>query len=123
MMIGKFKESGEGYYGSIYGIALSVPFVTFSPVPAPHGNGPDFVVFGARSEEEGEFELGAAWKKISKKGKAYLSVKLDGPTLPAPINCALTRQQDGSYALLWNRPKPKGGKTEQTPEPADEATA
>lgn len=43
------------------------------------------------------------WKKTSKKGKPYLSVKLDGPTLAAPINCALTEQTDGSYGLIWNR--------------------
>ena len=67
------------------------------------GNSPDFVVFGAPSEEDGEFELGAAWAKTSKAGKPYLSVKLDGPMLIAPINCALTQQLDGSYALVWNR--------------------
>jgi uncharacterized protein (DUF736 family) len=38
-----------------------------------------------------------------KKGKPYLSVKLDGPTLSAPIHCALIEQQNGSYGLIWNR--------------------
>ncbi len=103
MIIGKFTQDEDGYAGSLYGIGLACQFVTFSPVPAKLGNGPDFVVFGAPSEEDGEFELGAAWSKTSKKGKPYLSVKLDGPTLAAPINCALTKQQDGSHALVWNR--------------------
>ena len=67
------------------------------------GNRPDFAAHGGRSEEEGTFELGAAWRKTSKKGKAYLSVKLDSPALGGPINCALTQQQDGSHALVWNR--------------------
>ena len=48
-------------------------------------------------------ELGAAWAKTSKAGKPYLSVKLDGPTLVAPINCALTKQANGPFALVWNR--------------------
>jgi uncharacterized protein (DUF736 family) len=32
-----------------------------------------------------------------------LSVKLDSPALNAPINCALTKQANGSHALVWNR--------------------
>lgn len=32
-----------------------------------------------------------------------LSVRLDGPALPPPINYALTKQADGSHALVWNR--------------------
>ena len=68
------------------------------------GDGPDFVVINETQDGDGdEFEIGAAWKKTSKKGKAYLSVKLDGPTLTVPINCALTTQLDGSLALIWSR--------------------
>ena len=81
----------------------------FSPVSAKQGNGPDFVVFGAPCEDEPASELGAAWTKTSKAGKAYLSVKLDSPVLTTPINGALTRQQDGSYALVWNRKEVKAG--------------
>ena len=85
-----------------------------------HGDSqPDFVVLGAPSEEDGEFEFGAAWAKTSKAGKPYLSVKLDGPTLAQPINCALTKQQDGSHALVWNR---KDAKADEQPA-AEEAAA
>jgi uncharacterized protein (DUF736 family) len=101
MMIGKFTQNADAYTGSINAMGLSLPAVTFSPMPVKQGNGPDFVVIGATIGAE--FEIGAAWKKTSKKGKAYLSVKLDGPTLAAPINCALTTQLDGSLALVWNR--------------------
>jgi uncharacterized protein (DUF736 family) len=68
------------------------------------GNGPDFVVVGVCYGEE--FELGAAWaktSKTSKKGKPYLSVRLDSPAFVDPINCALTKQADGSHALVWSR--------------------
>jgi uncharacterized protein (DUF736 family) len=101
MMIGKFTANGDGYKGSINALGVSLAAVTFSPMPVRQGHGPDFVVIGAISGAE--FEIGAAWKKTSKAGKAYLSVKLDGPTLAAPINCALTSQLDGSFALVWNR--------------------
>jgi uncharacterized protein (DUF736 family) len=101
MMIGKFKQNGDGYTGSIHTVSWSLAYVTISPMTVKQGNGPDFVVIG---ETDGaEFEIGAAWKKTSKTGKAYLSVKLDGPTLAAPVNCALVTQLDDSRALVWNR--------------------
>ena len=101
MMIGKFTPKDGGYKGSINALGLSLAAVTFSPMPVKQGHGPDFVVIGATAGAE--FEIGAAWKKTSRAGKSYLSVKLDGPTLAAPVNCALTSQLDGSFALVWNR--------------------
>jgi uncharacterized protein (DUF736 family) len=102
MIIGKFTQQENGYMGSINTAGLGLADVTFSPVPAKQGSGPDFVIL-ALGDDGQKFELGAAWAKTSKKDKPYLSVKLDGPTLVAPIHCALTKQGDGSYALVWNR--------------------
>jgi uncharacterized protein (DUF736 family) len=96
-----FTQYGEGYTGSINTFGLSFAAVTFSPMPVKQGSGPDFVVIGTIIGAE--FEIGAAWAKTSKAGKPYLSVKLEGPTLVHPIHCALTKQQDGSHALVWNR--------------------
>lgn len=101
MIIGKFTQQENGYTGRINTADLGISEVIFSPMPVKQGNGPDFVVLGVCYGEE--FEFGAAWAKTSKKGKAYLSVRLDSPVLNAPINCALTKQADGSHALVWNR--------------------
>jgi uncharacterized protein (DUF736 family) len=109
MIIGKFIQQGEVYAGNLYGIGFTIPHVVFGPVSAKQGNGPDFVVTGAPQEDKPATELGAAWAKTSKAGNAYLSVKLDSPVLVTPINGALTRQQDGSYALVWNRKEAKAG--------------
>jgi len=56
-------------------------------------------------------DAGDAWKKAAaQSGKEYLSVQFDGLFLLAPINCAMFRAKDGSYHLVWVRPKgPKGG--------------
>lgn len=117
MKIGKFTQDGDGYTGSINTAGLSIAYVTFSPMPIKQGSGPDFVVL---ADGEGEqFELGAAWAKTSgKTGKPYLSVKLDGPTLVAPINCGLTKQADGSHALVWSRKD-----ADDQPAAADQAAA
>ena len=109
MIIGQFTQKGDVYAGNLYGIGFAIPFVVFNPVSAKQGNGPDFVVYGSPHEDEPASELGAAWAKTSKAGKAYLSVNLDSPVLVTPINGALTRQQDGSYALVWNRKEAKPG--------------
>ena len=37
-------------------------------------------------------------------GNAYLSVRLDDPCLPAPIQCALVKTEDG-HRLAWDRPR------------------
>jgi uncharacterized protein (DUF736 family) len=102
MMIGTFTQEGEGYTGQITSFALHVSGMTFSPVPVKQGNGPDFIVTGHTAEGK-TFEIGAAWTKTSKAGKPYLFVKLDGPTLAAPILCVLIRQPNGTYGLVWNR--------------------
>src|SRR3954447_14044204 len=109
MIIGKFTQKGEVYAGKLYGIGFAIEHVVFSPVSAKQGNGPDFLVTGAPHGDEAATDLGAAWAKTSKPGNAYLSVKLDSPVLVTPINGALTRQQDGSYALVWNRKEAKAG--------------
>jgi uncharacterized protein (DUF736 family) len=109
MIIGKFTQQGDVYAGNLYGIGFMVRHVVFCPVSAKQGNSPDFIVTGAPHEDEPETQLGAAWAKTSKAGKAYLSVKLDSPVLATPINGALTSQQDGSHALVWNRREAKAG--------------
>lgn len=109
MIIGRFTQEGDSYEGSIETLALTAHGVSIEPATGKQGNKPDYNVLASTHEAAlGGYpvrssEIGAAWKKTSKAGKPYLSVKLDGPTLAAPLNCALTKQEDGSFALLWNR--------------------
>jgi uncharacterized protein (DUF736 family) len=117
MMIGKFRAKGDGYIGQLDALGLTVADMTFRPVLDKQGDGPDFIVIGYGEPPEPEdltemepgklysntYEVGAAWKKTSKKGNPYLSVKLDGPTLAAPINCALIGRKDGTFRLIWTR--------------------
>ena len=93
MIIGTFTKKNEGFTGKLVTITQSQT-LTFEPAP----KGADYRV------TIGGVEVGAAWKRTGKEsGKAYLSVKLDSPFLPAPVNCALMAQDDGSHILVWNR--------------------
>jgi uncharacterized protein (DUF736 family) len=46
------------------------------------------------------------WKKTSKAGKLYISIKLDDPSFAQPVHCALKRV-DETYYLDWNRASPR----------------
>ena len=48
-------------------------------------------------------EFGAAWKKTSREGRDYLSLKLDDPSFPAPIYASLVAGDDGEHMLIWSR--------------------
>jgi len=47
-------------------------------------------------------EFGAAWKKVSRENRDYLSVKLDDPSFVAPIYASMVDAEDG-YSLIWSR--------------------
>lgn len=65
---------------------------------AENGKAPDSRVF-ARS-----IEFGAPWRKDSREGKRYLSVKPYDPRFPSPIYVTLVEAEDGeSFALNWFR--------------------
>ena len=98
MIIGKFtKDSAERFSGCIFGFSsVFSDRVQF----APQEKGADFIV--TEITDKMQYEIGAAWRKTSKAGKPYLSVKLDGPALPAPVNCALTKEQEVPSRRWWN---------------------
>ena len=102
------------YVGYVHSLWFEHHHVIFEPVRDKHGNGPDFLITSLPSGgDRVECEIGAAWKKTSAKGNAYLAVKLDAPGLIAPVNCALIKQADDDFALAWSREK-----AEPAPAPA-----
>ncbi|EMS96370.1 hypothetical protein H009_17948 [Agrobacterium tumefaciens str. Cherry 2E-2-2] len=95
--IGTFTRTENGFSGAVKTLSLNVKSVKFLPVEGENENGPDFRVLA------GTTEFGAAWKKQSDKGNAYLSVKLDDPSFPAPIYASLVETETEELALIWSR--------------------
>jgi uncharacterized protein (DUF736 family) len=62
-------------------------------------NAPDYRIVA------GNFEIGAAWKKMSRQDRPYLSVTLDDPSFPATIYARLVEGEDGAHNLIWSRSK------------------
>ena len=95
--IGTFtkNENGAGFTGAVKTLTLNVK-AKFVPSEGESERGPDFRIFA------GATEFGAAWKKVSRDNRDYLSVKLDDPSFSAPIYASLVDADEG-YALIWSR--------------------
>jgi uncharacterized protein (DUF736 family) len=101
--IGTFTKAEDGTLsGFIKTLQLNTK-AKFSPLDASSNGGPDFRIFA------GNVEIGAAWKKTSQQGgRPYVSVKLDDPSLPAPIFASLHEDDEpGKFSLIWTRQKAK----------------
>lgn len=95
--IGTFTKSGDGFTGAVSTLTLNVK-VQVRPAEKASEKAPDYRIFSGRAE------IGAAWKKTSNEGREYLSMKLDDPSLPAPILANLFEMEGGEYELIWSRP-------------------
>jgi len=94
-IIGTFTKQDDAFAGSLTTLTVKAK-VTISPIEKSGEKAPDFRVYA------GNAEIGAAWSATSKEGKAYLSVKLDDPSFPAPILARMVEMEKG-HALVWTR--------------------
>jgi len=111
--IGRFFKEGDIYSGSITTLTVILKKVSIRPNTRKGGGTkqPDFLVFS------GPAEFGAAWSKKSEfNAKPFLSVRLNDPSWPNPINANLVEggtedsAPDGDgvtkpiqiYELNWN---------------------
>jgi len=94
--IGNFTAQADGYTGSIKTLALNVRSATLRPNEKSDDKAPDYRIFA------GQTEFGAAWKKMSRENREYLSVKLDDPSFPSPIYASLV-EIEGGHSLIWSR--------------------
>jgi uncharacterized protein (DUF736 family) len=113
-IIGKFDKQGDGsFWGTIWTMALQVTDVHIVPIDTSNRKEgtPDYRV------KVLDAEVGAGWKRVSKAGNPYLSLKIDDPILPHALYCALRKSGD-NYVLDWTRPDDrKGGRSEEAPPP------
>jgi len=100
MIIGNFKTTDDGYKGVIKTLAFTTE-AEFVPADKHSDKSPDYRIIN-----DGDTEIGVAWKEVSKADNAYLSVRLDGPTLPSSVSCALVKTGiEHSFTLVWERPR------------------
>ena len=97
--IGTFTAQNDSFTGTVRTLNLNVK-LKIVPCDKESENAPDF-----RIQAAGSYEIGAAWKKISKADRPYLSVTLDDPSFPATIYARLVEGEEGAFNLIWSRSK------------------
>lgn len=97
--IGQFTTAPDGYVGAIRSLKLALKNVRFRAVE--HDDAKKQPAF--RITTPGNVEIGAAWKRRSRQGADYLSVRLDDPSFPAPVFARLHAAEEG-FDLVWSRP-------------------
>lgn len=100
-VIGMFTPIKDGgWEGTIRTLTIDVKARLIPNDNQDSERAPAFRLFAGRSE------LGAAWRERSsgENPRDYLSVRLDDPSLPAPISAAMFEATDGKEAqLVWSR--------------------
>ncbi|OHB26265.1 MAG: hypothetical protein A2790_20070 [Phenylobacterium sp. RIFCSPHIGHO2_01_FULL_69_31] len=95
--IGTFSKTPDGgFRGAIRTLSLSLKTVEIRPVAQTGAKGPSYRVFA------GSLEVGAAWTVTRPDKPDSLSVRLDDPSFPTPINALLAQTETG-FELRWSR--------------------
>jgi uncharacterized protein (DUF736 family) len=94
--IGTFTKQEDGFNGTLKTLSINVK-LKIVPITKDNNKGPDFRVLA------GAMEIGAAWKRQSKANREYLSVRLDDPSFPSPVNARLIETENGVASLYWAR--------------------
>jgi uncharacterized protein (DUF736 family) len=113
MIIGNFtyNKQDKQYSGSIHTLNTFRDDVLFQPNEKASEGAPDFRV--VLPDPNGIIELGAAWRRIDKNKKEYLSVLLDDPARAKPLYAALLPASKGNGAILvWSRPDKRKAQAE-----------
>ena len=99
-IIGTFTREKDGFTGLIRTLTFTVS-VTIEPAASKRGDkSPDYRIF---CQSSGPGEIGAAWKRES-DGQELISVRIDDPAFPAPLDCRLVKTgAEHGYGLIWDR--------------------
>ena len=98
--IGTFTAEKDGFTGTLRTLTLNVKVKFVPNTDKERDNAPDFRILAGTG-----YEIGAAWKKLSKAERPYLSVTLDDPSFPATIYARLVEGEDGAHSMIWTRSK------------------
>jgi uncharacterized protein (DUF736 family) len=96
--IGSFVRDDSGIFSGIIRTLTLNTKATIRPCERDNDRAPDHRIYA------GAIEIGAAWTKAAREsGSEYLSLKLDDPSLPAPIYAQLVQGDGAEWKLIWSR--------------------
>lgn len=93
--------------GQISTLNFSGKLVIKREQTSDHSNAPSHRVYFVRPEAA-NVEIGAAWTQQIRSGdrigEEFLSVQIDDPSMPHPLNFGLFREdEDGNWNATWRR--------------------
>lgn len=99
--IGTFTADKDGFTGQLRTLTLNVKAKLVPNDKGDNEHAPDYRV------QAGALEIGAAWCKVSKADRPYISVTLDDPSFPATVYARMIEGENGTHDLIWSRIKPR----------------
>ena len=108
MNIGTIKPNEQGIFiGRIQTMAF-VATIALQAVNSNNERAPAFDVMALAADRRSWVKVGALWQyNSSETGEAFLSGRIDDPSLDKPIDVAMFEQEDGSFNVAWRRPQRK----------------
>lgn len=124
MLIGSFRREGGELVGRLLTLTLDVPLRLVpsggrsagdradddadAPRDSRSNKGPDWHVYVDDAGDDGQHgpRVGAGWMRRGRHG-AYITFRVDCPTLPGPLFASLwpDRGQEEAHNLYWSRPR------------------
>jgi uncharacterized protein (DUF736 family) len=110
-MVGRLKRlesgAGETLSGTVSTLQLTLT-VTFYPTGEPADSRRPTYEIRAKNAEGREVPVGAAWlktmTKAEKVGEEFLSITIDDPSLPQPLNFAAFKDPEGdTWTITFRR--------------------
>lgn len=106
MNIGSLKANEEG---TLVGRIATLGFnavVALREVNSNNDRAPAYDMMGLSADRRTWVKIGALWEYTSNEtGEAFLSGRLDDPSLEKPLDVAMFRQDDGTLNVSWRRPQ------------------
>ena len=93
--IGTFTADKDGFTGTLRTLTLNVKVKLVPNDKGDKENAPDF-----RLQATGH-DIGAAWRKTSEAGRAYVSCTLDDPSFPAVVVKLFVAKRDQLKGVFW----------------------
>jgi len=90
------KHTDGSFIGTLILPLLAGAKIFMHPVERQTETGPAYRVYIE------EFESGAAWKRTSKKGNSYFSLKLSDPCFDGKVIYPVLLKNDDGYSLDWS---------------------
>ena len=107
MNIGNIKPNDQGIYiGRVQTMAF-VATIALQAVNSNNERAPVYDVMALAADRRSWVKVGALWQyNSSETGEAFLSGRLDDPSLEKPIDVAMFEQEDGSFISFDSKDGP-----------------